>query len=234
MEKKQYKNFVGTPIRIESSTVENADGAWNSTKISIYNSNSLIGEYLRNYHSYGALTFYPFQIDSTWYALYSASYTATRVMKLHDDRIEDWCGEDNDANGFCPVEMYVPRYNYARHEHIVSGEKREYSTYSVDTGSEQDFLHEQKDVEFVSVHYCDFAFICGCIWGDDHSWKIRYVDLSSVPDKKLLITDKFGYCEMPQELSLRQCINMSVWEPDHSWITITRAETINLKTGDHG
>lgn len=225
METKNIKRFPGTPFIIECTSIENKPGQWNSSKISIFRDDILIGEYLRNYANYAPNTFYPFLIENEWYALYSADYTTTRVMKLHDDRIEDWCGEESSAYGFCPVELYVPRYNRysADTDYYVSD--TEYATCA-------EFIAEQEDKNFVEMKYHDFGFLCGCVWGDDTSWKLRYIDLSKVPDKQLEIFDRFGYWEIPSNMKLKECINMRGWEPRHNWIELTRMEHFNLKTGE--
>ena len=246
MEQLHYKPIIGTPFRLETSSVQNRPGTWNSTKVSIYRDDEfdvkanvyrkgiLIGEYLRNYSNFGFETFYPFQIGEDWYALYSTNYTATRVMKLHADRIEDWCGEESHSNGFCPTEFYVPRYVETKHTHTItgSGEEKTYYIHYVDCDySAEEFQAEILNEEFEKLEYCNFGFLCGCVWGDDTSWKLRYIDLSQIPDKVLSITDKFGYWELP-EGPLRNHIRMDGWEPDHNWICLTRQEHINLKTDE--
>jgi len=247
MDQTHFKPIIGTPFRLEISTVQNKPGTWNSMKVSIYRDDAydiktnvyrrgtLIGEYLRNYSSYAFETFYPFMVENEWYALYSASYTATRVMKLHTDRIEDWCGEEAHSNGFCPVEFYVPKYVETAHTYKVEGTEEEstYSVYYMDCDCTNEELRtEIESSEFLKSDYCDFAFLCGCVWGDDTSWKIRHIDLSQIPNKILSITEKFGYWEMPNNLKLQQCIRMDGWEPDHPWISLTRAEHINLTTDE--
>ena len=246
MEQLQYKPITGTPFRLEISSIQNKPGTWNSTKISIYRDEDydikdnvyrkgiLIGEYLRNYSSFGFETFYPFQIGEDWYALYSANYTATRVLKLHADRIEDWCGEESHSNGFCPVEFYIPRYVQTNHTHTITGtgEEKTYYIHYVDCDySVEEFHDEIVNPEFEKLEYCNFGFLCGCVWGDDTSWKLRYIDLSQIPNKILAITDKFGYWELP-EGPLQDHIRMDGWEPGHEWISLTRQESINLKTDE--
>lgn len=229
------KYFQNTPFYIETHLVSNGPGVWDSTKVQIYRATTephrynLIGEYLRNYSSSATKTFAPFQIGTDWYALYSTHYTATRVMRLHEDRIEDWCGEDPDPKGFCPAEVYVPQV--LEMSQIVMEEASEY--YLVDCDySEEEFRDSRQHPDFVRSFYTDFAFVSGCVWGDDTSWKLRFIDLSGVPEKKLNITEKFGYLELPTNLSLKQCINMDSWEPDHKWVRVTRAEFHNLEFGD--
>ena len=228
------KKFPGTPFIIETEPVQNKPGTWNSTKVSIYRDENLIGEYIRNFMDHGPETFYPFIVDNEWYALYSADYTSTRVMKLHDDRIEDWCGETGRENGFCPVEYYVPRYNQMQYTLVAGETEKVFGVYITDCDTENDaeFLEEQTTKNFVSMHYCNFGFMSGCIWGDDSSWKMRYIDLAQIPNKMLSITEKFGYWELPSGTKLKQCVHMENWEPDHHWITLTGVQHFNLETGE--
>ena len=105
----------------------------------------------------------------------------------------------------------------------------EYDNYYTDCDlSTDEFNKEMLREEFVSLNYCNFGFLCGCVWGDDTSWKLRYIDLSQIPNKVLKIEDKFGYWELPQELTLKQCIRLDGWEPEHKWIRLTKAAYINL------
>lgn len=219
------KSFIGTPFKIEVATVDNKPGTWSSEKVSVYRCDNLIGEYIRNYHRFAALTFYPFRIGQDWYALYSAHYTATRVMKLQENKIEDWCGEEVLQHGFCPVEIYVPQYN----KYAVNDESKiEYYTVDVDYITQGEFCEDQTTDMFVSSEYCNFGFLCGCVWGDDSNWKLRYIDLSQIPNKILTITDKFGYFPLPVSLTLRQCIDMNNWEPDDQLLALTKEEYIRL------
>jgi hypothetical protein len=234
METLHTKKFVGTPFILTAENIPATNGSWDSMKVSIYRDENLIGEYIRNYSSYAPMTFYPFEMNGEWYALYSAHYTTTRVMKLHEDKIEDWCGEEPQSNGFCPVEYYIPRYNKSCESMTISGELRAFDIYQVDHEytSPEAFVADWKTPEFVETKFCNFAFMCGCVWGDDTSWKLRYIELAGVPNKELLITEKFGYWELPTQSTLRQCINMSSWEPEHDWIELTRMEHFNLRTGE--
>lgn len=234
MIKQHIKKFTGTPFSVICDTIENGVGFMNSIKVSIYRKDTqdekLIGEYIRNYSHYGALTFYPFKIEDNWYALYSAEYTTLRVMKLHSDRIEDWCGEEPSPGGFCPVEIYVPKYIHSIQSYRRAiDDTEEYSAYYADCDlDEKDYQKELISTGFVSEEYCNFGFLCGCRWGDDSTWKIRYVNLAQIPNKNLNIIDKFGYWEMPSQLSLRECVDMSGWTPDDQGIRLTKSEFIYL------
>jgi hypothetical protein len=226
------KQYLGTPFSVECSVVENGPGVWNSTKVSIFRDNSLIGEYIRNYHSYGTETFYPFKAGDDWYALYSASYTSTRVMKLHEDKIEDWCGEDPSSGGFCPVEFYVPQYLIVTLSYNSGEVLKEFEYTIVDCGPKDEKFIEELNSPTANHNYCNFGFLSGCVWGDDSSWKLRYIDFSKIEDKVLSITDKFGYWELPSGLKLKECVDMSCWEPNNNWLTLLKQENINLKTNE--
>ena len=91
---------------VETEEVPNKKGCWSSTLVKIFQDGKEIGNYLRNYSSYGKTTFCPFTKDGKDYALYSKHYTATRIMSLPD--CKDLGGEEPDDHGFCPVEFYVP------------------------------------------------------------------------------------------------------------------------------
>lgn len=234
MNKTSIKKFINTPFSIKCSVIENGPGVWNSTKIEIYRNDILIGEYIRNYSNYAELTFYPFKKDNEWYALYSAEYTTTQVMKLHEDRIEDWCGGTRNLNGFCPVEIYVPHYITSIHNYMSNEQKVDFESYYIDCDyTESEFQSELLGPDFSKDEYMNFGFMCGCVWGDDSSWKIRYVDLSKISEKQLIISEKFGYWPMPKNLTLKQCINMDCWEPNHQWISLTKEEHINLESSEY-
>jgi hypothetical protein len=246
MEKEQLHRYNNTPFYVICSSIQNQPGTWDSTKVSIYydedydvisdasHPGRLIGEYIRNYSSFGAMTFHPFRMNNEWYAVYSTHYTATRIMKLHVDRIEDWCGEEPDGAGFCPVEFYVPHYVETEQKYTAgNGETKSFKVFTVDCDVTNPELREEfEGTEYVRDAYCNFGFLCGCHWGDDTSWKIRYMDLSQVPEKILTISEKFGYWQMPPTLTLRECVDMSGWEPTHHWIQLTGSQHINLKTDE--
>lgn len=228
------KKFSGTPFSIECSQVENRPGTWNSTKVSIFRDDLSIGEYIRNYSSGADKTFYPFLQDGEWFALYSAEYTALRVMKLHISTIEDWCGNIPSIGGFCPTEVYIPKYNTFKNSINRGTEIVEYDFVltddSTEPSEEADFLDQVNHSGYQHTTYCNFGFLSGCVWGDDTSWKIRYIDLSKIQDKELVIIEKFGYWQIPNSLKLKECVDMTNWEPDHQWIQLTKFESINLET----
>lgn len=230
MQKSFIKKFVGTPFSIKTVTIPNGPGVWDSTKISIFRDDIQIGEYIRNYPTLANTTFYPFFIGDQWYALYSANYTASRVMKLGQTDIEDWCGEESNTQGFCPAEFYVPQYHKFSGTIKKDNTYETYYYYSTDSEYETDeeYMEEGKSIDYVETGYVDFGFLSGCQWGDDSSWKLRYIDLSEIPNKVLKIEEKFGYWELPS-LPLKKCVDLSNWSEDHQWADLVRKECVKIK-----
>jgi len=63
-------------------------------------------------------------------------------------------------------------------------------------------------------HGGHFGFVAGCIWGDDSSWKIQFLDLSSAHSGVLSRRELFGYLSMPPSTKeLRRCIDLSGYNP---------------------
>src|SRR5262245_9013923 len=83
-----------------------------STLVTIFDGERPIGRYERNYPNFAAETFEPFEWAGAWYALYSKDYTCTRIMSLPDCR--DIGGEEPHGYGFCPAELFVPRYRVVK------------------------------------------------------------------------------------------------------------------------
>lgn len=211
-------------------------GHWSYNKITIYEVDEVdgsereVGSYERNYHGMGEATFHPFKQKGKWYALYSKDYTATRVMSLPD--CKDICGESGNAYGFCPVEYYVPTKEDLSHwdpirihsgkrrseddeywrdnEKALKAHEKEGSDFNAVEESKKRRQHQREEEEVYmnldNLVVGQFGFIAGCVWGDDSSWKLQYLDLSKITEGKLERTDRWGYLELPDK-PLKQCLN---------------------------
>ena len=217
--------------------IENQPGVWNSIRVGVFrvedDSETQIGEYVRNYPTLFR-TFYHFVKDNKDFALYSPDYTATRVMELPS--CLDIGGEEPDFYGFCPTDYYVPsfveietvnhtgeiyrnRRNEPSPESLVPCEQNGYRSYPVSP-----------------LSYYPFGFVSGCIWGDDSTWKIQYLDLREVEKGIIKREEKFGFISMPDNLTLKQTIDISDYmydpnEDDAYHINIAIRKSFDLRTG---
>ena len=159
---------------VRVSPRESPPGTWPQVSVEVLDGELVIGGYDRNY---GMLrTFEPFRQGDRHFALISRNYTATSVMDLQTGEII--AGEEPHTAGFCPVGFYVPDW-WDIHE---SDKER-----GVLPGS----LGWTLDHEWPSQG--DFGFVWGCIWGDDSSWKVQYLDLSRIQQGELRREERYGY-----------------------------------------
>lgn len=85
-----------------------------------------------------------------------------------------------------------------------------------------------------------FGFVAGCVWGDDTSWKIQYLDLSEIDQGIIKREERFGYIEMPRGLSLEDSISLDCYykgDIDGKYyeeleIQIATPLTFNIETGE--
>lgn len=178
-----------------------------------------LGEYIRQYPSL-LNTFCPFQKDGKDYALYSPHYTVTRVMELPS--CKDIGGEEISSGGFCPADFYIPTYideeytnsdGRLRRSRINEPEPKrlqpqitKWVVQDKETGEPREVVNFSRPL--TPLLYYPFGFIAGCVWGDDSTWKILYLDLSEV-EKGIIKSDaRFGYIELPDKLSLKDAINV--------------------------
>ncbi|HEX7664214.1 MAG TPA: hypothetical protein VF407_06890 [Polyangiaceae bacterium] len=130
-----------------------------------------VARYERN-HSGLYSTFEPFRQGTRELALISRDYRRTAVLDLATGEVvaEE---KESDGEGFCPIGFYVPDWWDVNDGSILPGS--EYWTASNEWPGG------------------DFGFVWGCVWGDDSSWKIQYLDLRRVREGIVLRDDRFGY-----------------------------------------
>ena len=258
--------------------IANQPGAWNSLRVGIFqrpeadtsvqgyttpkvsDSDVMIGEYTRNYHSV-MRTFHPFQLRGKWFALYSKDYTSTRVMELPS--CKDLGGEEGDSWGFCPVDFWVPDLNYIQsicdedcpryksethkpdytksctcytkvtHGHgcPINPETRVKNQSCISNeGCRKS--REEWDKKHHIWHFPDrvHGFVAGCVWGDDSSWKIQYLDLSRADEGIIKREERFGYIELPAHLDLSKAVNLEAGD-GYWWLRIATESNFELATG---
>jgi hypothetical protein len=231
--------------------IENAPGTWNSIEVGVFRADGerheQVGAYIRNYPTLFR-TFCAFRVDGRDYALYSGDYTATRVMELPSCR--DIGGEERSGGGFCPVDYYVPCYverEYVRLDDTIRRHRVNepepcslrpgVNTYTpLDPATGQRTRVEKPAHPVSPLLYYPFGFVAGCIWGDDSSWKIQYLDLSRAAQGIIRREERFGYIALPDGLPLKDAIGMEDYgtDPEEEWsrrITIAVEARFDLETG---
>jgi hypothetical protein len=216
--------YEGTPFRMQVAKYpEDKKGHWPTSALLIFKGEKLLGGYRRLYPSYAKETFAPFEWKGQWYALYSANYTCTRVLRLNEESLEDWCGEAPGGQGFCPTEFYAPQVYVIETDGDETWCINEPSMYD----SYDEFAAEAQLTES-PIRYTGFAFLAGCVWGDDSAWKLRYIDYSKVDERILSIDERFGYHELPNG-TLPQCVDLSSWEPSFPIIKAAKLTTFCVR-----
>jgi hypothetical protein len=189
-------------------------GYMSGERIGVFRGYEQVGEFKRNYPSYGVDTFKAFERDGQWYALYSRSYVALSVMKL-PECIHLGGEDESDGYGFCPVEVYIPRYQFWNIPAVPKEELYKYpecnhSWISVDREEKEFDMDLWEPNKY--TYYEDFAFAAGCVWGDDSSWKIEIKDISRAHEGIINPIDKGLYYELPRNYhSLKDCLRLSAF-----------------------
>lgn len=95
--------YLARPIEVPPAH----EGVWGTLDVEILREEGgvVLGSYARNYSAFYD-TFCPFTKGGKDFALYSPTYTATRVIELPSCR--DLGGEEPASHGFCPVDYFVP------------------------------------------------------------------------------------------------------------------------------
>ena len=155
---------------VRVSSRESPPGTWAQVSVEVLDGDLVVGTYDRDYQM--LRTFEPFRQGDRHFALVSPHYEATSVMDLQTGEIIA------EEEGFCPVGFYVPDWWDIHERDLERG---------VLPGS----LGWTLDHEWPSRG--DFGFVWGCIWGDDASWKVQYLDLSRIQQGELRREERFGY-----------------------------------------
>lgn len=174
-----------------TGTPKGSPGTWPSTLVEVFERGapnggmSKVCEYVRNYSL--LQTFEPFRQGDRDFALISPRYTSTCVLDLQSGQIiaEEVASE----RGFCPVGFYVPDWWDVNDGSTIPGS-----------------VYWSADHEWPNGN---FGFVWGCIWGDDSSWKVQYLDLSDVQRGAIRRDERFGYVELATSGFDHRCQQLS-------------------------
>jgi hypothetical protein len=156
----------------------NREGTWDSTIIDVYRRATAtlaaqkVASFVRDYAP--LQTFEPFRRGGREYALVSPDYTRTSVLDLTSGEMVAHEEEGDDA--FCPVGFYVPDWWDVNDGSILPGSPSWSDSHEWPKG--------------------DLAFVWGCVWGDDQSWKLQCIDLTRMEEGILVRDQRFGYLEL--------------------------------------
>jgi hypothetical protein len=184
--------------------------AWETVHVEILDGDTVIAEYDRNYSM--LQTFEPFRQDAHPYALISSDYTATSALDLATGAVI--AAEEPAGTGFCPVGFYVPDWHDLHDAKLLPGS----------------LSWRPDDHQWPCG---DFGFVWGCIWGDDSSWKVQYLDLSAVRDGEIRRDERFGYLRLAAspKLEPQAFICCSSWHGERRVEFHTRRD-FSLATGE--
>ncbi len=77
-----------------------------------------------------------------------------------------------------------------------------------------------------------FGFVAGCIWGDDSSWKIQYLDLANAAAGVIVRKEMFGYVAMAsKELRLKECVSLDGYSRQYPHARLTVSLPYDLSKG---
>jgi hypothetical protein len=198
---------------VKGSRKPNRPGTWDSTIVEVFRRGGSRGElekiceYERNYSM--LQTFEPFRQGGREFALISRDYTRTAVLDLDSGRV---VAEEGDAGGwgFCPVGFYVPDWWDVNDGSVIPGS-----------------AYWDADCEWPTG---DFGFVWGCIWGDDSSWKVQYLDLSRVREGVVRREERFGYVELATIGFNSPCLTLDASLPRRSdpppFIAVSREDGV--------
>jgi hypothetical protein len=95
--------------------------------------------------------------------------------------------------GFCPVGFYVPDWWDLHDESIIPGSEYWNADYEWPSG--------------------EFGFVWGCVWGDDSSWKVQYLDLARIHSGVIRREERFGYVELATDGHRCPCLEPEAVAP---------------------
>jgi hypothetical protein len=157
-----------------TTTIDTGEGTWGMLHVDVLDAaGRTVAAYDRNYPNLYR-TFEPFRQGDKMLALISTDYTATSVMDLATGKVI--AAEKPRAMGFCPTGFYVPDWWDIHDGSVLPGSMDWCDDYELPTG--------------------DFGFVWGCVWGDDSTWKVQYLNLSRVQQGELRREERFGYLEL--------------------------------------
>jgi hypothetical protein len=165
----------------------------------------------------------------------AATESYVHMVKKHKPESTIAIGDPVPGSGFCPAAFYVPDFfddfkpaDYATAEEMEKDIKSTTAAlaYSGESETELQFAEDWCD-EYLWSSSGQWGVYAGCVWGDDSSYKLRFVDLSKVSEGIVTTDDRFGYVELP-EGKLKDSIKV---EAESKRIIVSVPVRFDLETG---
>lgn len=201
------KSFEFENVRERFYTEHETDNnGWGKTHARVFDKKKStitpIYEYDRNYSSM-LKTFEPFRMwdekQQRWrnFALISPRYTSFEVLDLDTaEIIATKPAQETETWNFCPSEFHVPDiYD------ILSAKDLKELQKAIDNPNNQGEITFWEEWFNNFLNRRNFAFMSGCVWGDDWSYKLQAIDLTRISEGVVQNDDRFGYFVVQGELS---------------------------------
>jgi hypothetical protein len=140
---------------------------WQMVHVDVLDGQKVVASYDRNYAM--LQTFEPFRQGDQFFAL-----VATSVLDLQTGKII--ASEEPSPGGFCPVGFTSPTGGMSTTGMLSPANCAGKST--------------------MSGQVMATGFVWGCLWGDDSSWKVQYLDLSEIRHGRIRREERFGYLRL--------------------------------------
>jgi hypothetical protein len=165
----------------------------------------------------------------------AATEDYVEMVKKHNPKSTISVGDPIPGSGFCPAAFYVPDFfddfksaHYATDEEMEKDIKSTTDALTCVEGSEADRrFAEEWSAEYLWSSSGQWGVYAGCVWGDDSSYKLRYVDLSKVSEGVVTTDDRFGYVELP-EGKLKELVTL---EAESKRIIVSVPVRFDVSTG---
>jgi hypothetical protein len=241
LEKAKRQEYPRAPYVLYHEKVNSGRGSWDIFNCEVRRvagdgAEVRVGTFQYSYSSGIDKIFCPFQAsDDRWYCLYATSYTTLSLACLEGDKIDRL---DSLNDGFCPVECAIPFELKYENQYIDDPKHRTSYDHSFDP---VELMKEYEDGTEESGHlrHTNFGFYAGCVWGDDSSWKMRFLDLREVPQGKLIHDEAaLGYHPLPKNLDIKQAVTGFWVNPNTEMVQFEAAKSmtyrrVSVATGGH-
>lgn len=216
----------------------------NSGEVTIFHNDIEVFKYTRDY-STAFKSIFPLVRNGKLLVLVSIDYQYVSILDIETKKIigEEPLEVDEDGDkeeGFCPVELYIPYYRNIQYISTYKNEDKKWSHLcmvvdetcldeNIDKYIKDRVGGERSEYKISDVMYGDMAFVSGCYWGDDGSWKVQGIKVSEVDKGIIERKEYFGYIELAGNLSLKESIEVDNCYDHPKQYEITHKTTYRYK-----